>query len=359
MPDLRTALFIDYENLASALKRKLSSSEDSGVSSAVPRLDFERLVKAIQNHYGNLDPEDVFVVGDFRKHTRQSTGLSRLAHLVDINAYEGRGGRSAEAHRAGVKALARNASNLLLAYYIGVHVARRPALVYLILSGDSALAAVADELLRIDKQVTFIIPGDEPSAVLAERFNCIPFSELHPLEPAGQADETAEALVEIPSAPRDEITDILATLHREFAGSGIPSILLRLALGSPEAPRIISRARNQNLIDIWKDPSGVECVSLHQMRLGGKAVILPARPALRKAAQVLTEIAAAAESARKAWTRADWRKLIKEAGGFSNDEAKRWLEMLLETGILRDAALNRPDFRLEKLIRFLHKAEAD
>jgi len=351
MPGLRVALFIDYENLVNALKGR--SSSGSSETEAAPHLDVDRLFQSIRQRFGNLDPEDIVVVGDFRKHSRQSTGLSRQAHLVDVNAYETRPGRGQEASRSGAKALMRNAGNVTLAYYVGLHVGRRPADAYLLLTGDSAAAAVADELLRLGKQVTFITPGEAPSLMLTERFNCIAFKELHPIDQRQPVEEPEAAPAEAIASPGEEIVKILSILHRQYPGSGIPAALLRVWLGVAKAQRQLDRARNENRIDLWKDPSAVECVSLYRMRMGGKPVIMPARPALRQAAEVLLELAKAAETSRKTWTRAGWRKVVKDAGGFSSSEAKQWLEALLGAGILRDAALGRPDFRLEKLQRFL------
>jgi hypothetical protein len=351
MVGLRTALFIDYENLLNALK--LHPSSGAVESSSTLRLDVDLFFRSIHQRYGNLDPEDVVVVGDFRKHSRQSTGLSRKAHLVDINTYEARPRRSLEAQKSGIKALARNAGNVTLAYYVGLHVGRRPADVYLLLTGDSAAAAIADELLRLGKQVTFITPGEAPSLVLTERFNCVPFAELHPFDQVQPVEEPEEAPAKEQASPSEEIAGMLSILHRRYPGSGIPAALLRVQLGTGKAQRLLDRAKNEKLIDLWKDPAGVECASLFRMRMGGKPVLMPVRPGLRQAAEVLLKLAKTAEGSHKTWTRAEWRKVIKEAGGFSSSEAKQWLETLLGSGILRDAALGRPDFRLEKLQRFL------
>lgn len=360
MSGLRTALFIDYENLINTLKSHHAPRVQEGSpAGVVPQLDFGRLIEEVQKRYGNLDAEDIIAVGDFHRHSRQSSRLGQIAHLVDINVYESHPARGQTTTKPGAKAFARNAGNVTLAYHVGLHVGRRPADIYLLLSGDSALATVADELLRLGKQVVFIIPEGSPSSILAERFHCLPLAEMCPIEPPQpQVKEMADSSPGEISSPGEEIISALSALHREFPGSGIPSALLRAMLGPAQAQRLLHRARSENWIDLWKDPSGIECASLASMRLGGRAVIMPVRPTLRLAAEVLLEVAKAAEASHKVWTRADLRKLIKASGDFSHHEAKRWLEMLLGAGILRDAALNRPDFRLEKVLSFLRKIEA-
>jgi uncharacterized LabA/DUF88 family protein len=352
MPGPKAALFVDYENLYNTLKRRSRADGDFGVA----HIDFEALAGYVRKNFGTLAAEDFIVVANFRQYNRQMGGLNRLARLVDVNAFEARAVRNQDAQTAGMKFVARNYSDMALAYLAGLHAGSEGADVYVFVSGDSAFAAVAEQLARSGKDVVFIIPDDAPSPLLGERHHCVPFSETQPPPGEPVKEEPAnQPQADAPASPSDQIAAMLSSLQREFTGSGIPAGLLCAVLGPGRAQKLLDRARSESVIDLWKDTEGVECASVTQMRMNGRVVPMTVRPRLRLAAKVLLELARAVEGNLRQWTLPDWRKAIKEAGGFSNNEAKEWLDVLLEVGILRAAALNRPDFRLDKVIGFINK----
>jgi NYN domain len=247
----RVALFVDFENLYTSLKRGLrKGSEDFGES---PPIDFDALVAFVQAAYGNLDRNDFIVAANFTHYNAQIGGLSRLARLVEVDSFEPRQVRSQEQNTPGKRYVIKNYSDMVLAFQAGAHVSTNPADIYIFITGDKAFAAVASAIQgQYKKKVLFIFPNSENAAqILRERFEWISFEDTQP---------ELEALDERPQEKENEIAPdsfaalrtIISTLRREFS-SGLPADLVLAMLENKGGQKFIDRARSEEVVDLWQN----------------------------------------------------------------------------------------------------------
>lgn len=352
----RIALFLDFENLYSTLKSKTSRGiGDFGES---PKIDFEYLVEYIHLNYGILEAEDFIVAANFSHYNRQLGGLNRYATALETDSFEPRAIRKRTQRSSGKKHVIRNYADMALAFEAGRHIETRPADFYLFITGDAAFAAVAT-LIRENykKQVEFILPDPDSAYLLRELFPCRPFAEFQP-EPETHAALTEEDPDEEPDSvqPFRDLLETLIFLRRELS-TAIPADLIKAILGPSTSQRLLDHARSERLIDLWENETGQVCVSLREERIVGKIVKMGTRPAVQVASQVLYISAAASEQINLPMSRANWRKRIRTDGGFSNAEAKFWLEQLFSHYILKDGHSELGQLKPTKVVGFIRAAE--
>lgn len=346
---------MDYENLYSTLKAL--SIEEPGEFGQSPHIDFDFLVDSIREKFGKLERRDFIVAANFTHYNQQLGGLNRLATLIEVDSFEPRDVRSQEQVTPGKKYVVANYCDMVLAFQVGEHIASHPADLYIFITGDKSFAAVASSVLQAGKKVLFILPNPETAAVLLKRrFPWAPFSEVQPAISLTHIQNTPEVEeVEAPD-PYTRLRNIITTLRREFS-TAVPVELVKVILGYADARRFLERARSEEVVDLWRNEEGVECISLRQERLVGNVVKMNTRPALRECARVLAGTAQTAAGKTRPASRADWRKELKNLLAVSNTEAKEWLDLLFELKILQDARMGSPDFSLENVIQLVKRRE--
>lgn len=339
----RVALFLDFENLYTSLKRR-TVGRKGGPFGASPHLDFEQLVAYIEENYGDLAKEDFIVVANFTHYNPQIGGLNKVATLIDAQSFQSREARQRQFGRGkGKKFVIKNFADMRLAFEIGRHVATRPADIYMLGSGDEAFTAIGRTLRdELGFQVVFLVADyHSPSTdynIKAE-FDLLDFSatQREP-EPEPQPEETT------PQKEADQaeaLAALVGTLRREFS-TAIPVALVEALLGPETAQEAIRRAQGAGKIDLWESPAGVPCISLQTERLFGKVQVMESRPELVQAAQVLAALHRIARNAPPTADRPYWRRALREALGLSNKQAKALLQSLLALGVLEDGHMTSP-----------------
>ncbi len=342
----RVALFLDFENFYTTLKRRTIGQR--GPFGASPHLDFEQLVAYIEKNYGNLAPQDFIVVANFTHYNPQIGGLNRVATIIDAQSFQSRRARQ---HRFGYgkgkKFVIRNYADMRLAFEVGRHVETRPADIYMLGSGDEAFTAIGRTLRGMGFPVVFLVADPDSPSVdfnIREEFDLLDFAvtqrepepEPPPAEIASRLDEE-EALVAL-----------IGDLRREFS-TAIPVALIEAILGPTKAQEALRKAQGRGQIDLWESPSGVLCVSLQSERLFGKVQVMESRANLVAAAQVLVAVHRIAQTAPPHADRPYWRRALKQALGLSNRQAKMLLQTLLQLGVLADGRMTQPHVTLDAL----------
>ncbi len=356
------ALFVDLENLVSTIKHQ--SQEGIGDFGAQASIDFEALVRYIEKQFGSVNKENFFVVANFAHYNQQLGGLNRMATLINMDSFEAREVRSKQQRTPGKRHVIRNYSDMAIAFQAGSHIAGIPADIYIFITGDAAFAAVASLIQeRYKRQVHFILPDENrAAAILKERFFCIPFSETQPEpslpknEPEGNRDTQIDTISPSVNENTESIKNAVAQLRKEFH-TAIPSKLIQSLIGPGTAQQQLARARTEEVIDLWTNGGENEFISLQKERLYGKIVKMETRAGLLQAAQILFSVAQIAEQSQRPVSRSDWRKQLKQHLNISNAESKKWLDLLITTGILRDEHIQDPWITLDSAIPFLHQAE--
>lgn len=352
----RAALFIDFENLYTTLKNlQKQGIDDFGAS---PAIDFASLVEYVNQHIGGLEMEDTYAAANFSHYNQQLGGLNRLARIIHVDSFEPAPPQTNSKSKAGKKYVVHNYSDMSLAFHAGLHAAKNPASIYVFVTGDGAFAAVANCLQTSGRMVNFILP-DPASAhhILLERYLCIPFQDTQPQVPQTENITPPEPDQNTPRKPYQRAVEMISDFRRQFS-TAIPADLVKAAIGPASADRILNHARSEEAIDLWQSEAGVACVSLTKERLFGKIQLMEPRPAFARAAGVLYALASLAEAASPPPSRSEWRKALKDRLKISVSEAKQWLNLLLETGILQDSRIKHPDLSTSKLKEFLIRAEA-
>ncbi|MCJ7626503.1 MAG: NYN domain-containing protein [Anaerolineaceae bacterium] len=350
------ALFLDFENLYSTLKRV--SSRGIGDFGASPKIDFEYLVEYIHLNYGILEPEDFVVAANFSHYNSQLGGLNRYATTLEMDSFEPREIRKQTQRSPGKKHVIRNYADMALAFEAGRHIETRAADFYLFITGDGAFAAVATRIREnYKKQVEFILPDPDSAHLLQELFPCRSFSEFQPV-PETHAVTAEEEPDEEPEPTRlfKDLLDTLVFLRRELS-TAIPADLIKAILGPSTSQRLLGHAQSEKLIDIWENETGQACVSLREERVVGNIVKMGTRPVVQVASRVLYISAAASEQLNQPMSRANWRKRLKTDGDFSNAEAKFWLEQLFSHHILKDGHSELGQLKPEEVADFIRTAE--
>jgi hypothetical protein len=356
--EIRAALFVDFENLYATLKRKLRQGEgDFGIS---PYLDFEYLVEYIHTHFGQLLVEDFIVAANFAHYNQQIGGLNHLATLIKVDSFEPRSARSQDQHSPGKRHVIPNYSDMVLAFEAGRHVMANPADIYLFVTGDASFAAIASAIHdTFHRQVVFILPDiDSAAQILKERFTCLPFVETQPEkndEEEGKIEAEINDLVET-ADPFTGLLLIIKTLRREFS-SAIPVELVKAMLGPSSTQPLLEHARSREKIDLWESERGVACISLREERVVGKIIKMEARSSIVTCARLLYIAALTSQNLKQPIGTAEWRKLLKENGHFSNAEAKLWVERLFEKGILHHGQMGDLKLGLDAVISFIRAVE--
>lgn len=356
------ALFVDLENLISTIKHQSQTGiGDFGTQASI---NFEALIYYIEKQFGDIGKENFFVIANFTHYNQQLGGLNRLATLINVDSFDSREVRSKQQHTPGKRHVIQNYSDMALAFQAGVHIATSPADIYIFVTGDAAFAAVATLIqVHYKRQVHFILPDEnKAAAILKERFLYTPFSETQPaprMEPKNAVEnEIIEKVIDQPAAndPVEIIRDAVTKLRLEFTVA-IPSALIRSFLGTQTAQKILDRARTEEVIDLWTGKNDIEFISLQKERMFGKIVEMPSRKGIEQAARVLLAVTEIANQTERPASRSDWRKRLRELLKFSNAESKKWLDLLLAAGILRDERIQRPDITLDSIIPFIHQVE--
>ena len=144
MSQPRVALFLDFENLYATLKRRTKGPEHPyGLS---PKLDFERLVAYIEEHYGTLAPEDFIVVANFSHYNPQIGGLNRVATVINAQSFMHPRVRRQRQRSPGKRWVIQNYADMRLAFELGRHVSTRP--VYFGLVNAAVLALAYDRAAK-------------------------------------------------------------------------------------------------------------------------------------------------------------------------------------------------------------------
>lgn len=358
---IRAALLVDYENLISTLKHQ-SQTGNGDFGTAASLIDFEALVGYIRKNYGSLTKEDFIVAANFTHYNPQLGGLNRLATLIELDSFEAREFRSKNQNSAGKRYVVENYADMALAFEAGRHAALHPADIYIFITGDKAFSAVASLIYqKYQREVRFIFPNpDSAGIILKERYIWQSFSETqaisHPPAPDKNDLTSEEIPVKIQSDPADQIRELIAALRKEFS-TAVPTNIVRAALGPSNAQRLLDRSRTEEKIDLWQSDAGIECISLIEERLYGKIIRMETRPTIAAAANILLAAAQTAQSFPKPASRADWRKAIKQNTGISSSESKKWLEILFQSGILRNQQIGVPLINQTTIICFLHLSE--
>ncbi len=344
----RVALFLDFENFYTTLKRRTIGRR--GPFGASPHLDFEQLVAYIEENYGDLAPQDFIAVANFTHYNPQIGGLNRVATVIDAQSFQSRRARQHRfGHGKGKKFVIRNYADMRLAFEVGRHVETRPADIYMLGSGDEAFTAIGRTLRGMGFPVVFLVADPDSPSVdfnIREEFDLLDFAvtqrepepepEPQPAETASQPDE-GEALVAL-----------IGDLRREFS-TAIPVALVEAILGPAKAQEALRKAQGRGQIDLWESPSGVPCVSLQSERLFGKVQVMESRADLVAAAQVLAAVHRIAQTAPPHADRPYWRRALRQALGLSNRQAKMLLQTLLQVGVLADGRMTQPRVTLDAL----------
>ncbi len=357
----RVALFLDFENLYTTLKRRTVSARNPyGFS---PRMDFPALVRYIEARYGTLAREDFIAVANFTHYNPQLGGLNRVATVIDAQSFMGPQVRRRRQPSHGKKWVIRDFADMRLAFEVGRHVATRPADIYILGSGDEAFTALGRTLRDLGFRVMFLVADTHSSSTdanILEEFDVLDFlvtqpppepEETPPAEPAAAAEPA-------PRAPTDTLVALVRTLRRRLS-TAIPVNLVVALLGVETGARLLDQASGQGLVDVWDSPEGVRCVSLRQERVFGQVQKMSVRAEVAEAGRVFFAIAAiAAEGLPAHPHRAFWRQALRRQLNLSNRAAKALLERLRQAGVLHDAYLDRPRLNLDTLERFMATGSA-
>jgi hypothetical protein len=353
----RAAVFLDFENLYSTLKNGLEQGRgDYGQS---PSIDFGHFVEHINEKYGQLDNSDFIVAANFSHYNQQLGGLNRLAKVVGVDSFEPRQARNLAQSSPGKKHVIENYSDMALAFLAGAHVARTPADAYFFVTGDKAFAAVATMIQDVyQKQVAFIFPNPASAGMaLVEGFTWYDFKDTQPSLTIG-TNETEIGGMQTEPKPVDPFLELrghISNLRREFC-SAIPISLVKALMVTENPQKLIDQARTNGVLDIWQTPDGVTCVSLQEERMVGKVVPIDLRPYLDVLGLLLLNIKEIGGEQQKVLSRADWRTKIRENSQFSNSEAKKLVDLLFSTAILRDGSTNKPALKPERAFTFINQA---
>ncbi|GEM_PF-1183527 len=343
----RVALFLDFENLYSTLKRRTRSPRQPyGLS---PKMDFERLVAYIDDRYGSLAKEDFIVVANFSHYNPQIGGLNRVATVINAQSFLHPRVRRQRQRTPGKKWVIHNYSDMLLAFELGRHVTTRPADIYILGSGDEAFTALGRTLKEMGFTVVFLVADlHSPStdANIREEFEVFDFlsTQTFPL-PTEEPTET-----EPPAPPPDPVErflDLVSQIRRTF-NTPVPVELARALWTGQDASweDVLNKARGQGRIDLWEDPHGIPCLSRREERLYGKIPVMEVRSDVAQTARVFQALQELRPQVPRDADRVFWRKALRDALHLSSKESKSLLQALLETGILRDGFLNRPRLTL-------------
>ncbi len=350
----RVALFLDFENLYQTLNAL--AQQDSTALEIAPRIDFEYLVAYIHQRYGLLEPEDFIIAANFAQYNMQLGGLNRLATSIDLENVLPRSLRKEQQKLDGKKQTVHHYAGMALAYAAGQHIETRSADIYLFITGDGSFAAAGSLIQQQGKLVEFILPDMERGSVLKAIFTCHPFSDFQPAPGKTTMEENAEKPAQRAAGKTEEIVGWVQQLRRELH-TAIPLELVLAMLDDGSQRRLLDRARSEMEIDIWENEAGITCISLRSERLAGKVVKMDTRPAVHLAGKVLYQAVLVNTRLTHAIGRADWRKLIKDQAGLTNSEAKFWLELLFENGILKDGIYGRMQIKIADVIEFVQRAE--
>jgi len=353
----RVALFLDFENLYNALKKQRANYRNPYGES--PHMDFEQLVEYINENYGELVPRDFIVAANFTHYNQQLGGLNRLATLIDAQSFYPRALQREQFGRGkGRKFVIQQFADMRLAFEIGKHVATHPADIYIIGSGDKAFVAIGRELENEGYHVVFLVAGADSESVAHEiraEFELLDFTATQkPAEP--ETPPIPKATPKKPKAklPEQDVAALVGKLRRELT-TAIPLALAEALIGSPaEAQKAIRAAQSKGEVDVWENNSGVTCISSRSERLFGKVQVMESRAEVVWAANVLKAVRSIAEKGAP-YDRPSWRRALKERLGISNRESKELLQQLLELGILKDGALDKPSITIESAKALMEK----
>jgi len=351
----RVALFLDFENFYTTLKRRTVGRR--GPFGASPHLDFEQLVAYIEENYGELAPQDFIVVANFTHYNPQIGGLNRVATVIDAQSFQSRQARQHRfGHGKGKKFVIRNYADMRLAFEVGRHVATRPADIYMLGSGDEAFTAIGRTLREMGFPVVFLVADPDSPSVdfnIRAEFDLLDFAvtqrEPEP-EPEPAPDESASL------EQGETLVTLLGDLRRELS-TAIPVALLEAILGPAEAQEALRKAQGRGQIDLWESPSGVPCVSLQSERLFGKVQVMESRADVVAAARLLAAVHRIAQDAPPQADRPYWRRALRQTLGLSNRQAKQLLQLLLQVGVLADGRMTRPRVTMEALRALLSQAD--
>ncbi len=341
----RVALFLDFENFYTTLKRR--NVGRGGPFGTSPHLDFEQLVAYIEENYGTLNPEDFIAVANFTHYNPQIGGLNRVARVIDAQSFLSRSARQRRFGRGkGKRFVIRDFADMRLAFEVGQHVATRPADIYMLGSGDEAFTAIGRTLQEMGFPVVFLVADPESEAVdhnIRAEFDLLDFAVTQRApEPEPEPAEEAPS----PAAAADDVQTLVSALRREFS-TAIPVALIEALLGPAQATEQLRKAQGEGLIDLWESPARVPCVSLQSERLFGKVQIMESRGDLVEAARVLQAVQRIAAQAPVGADRVYWRRALRDTLGLSNRQAKALLQRLLHLGVLRDGHMKHPRITLD------------
>lgn len=357
----RVVLFIDYENFTQTLHHRMRAREWAN-------LEFSELLDALEEKFGPVHSSDCIVVANFTHYDSQRGGLNRVATLIHVDSFESRTVRRQTQSSPGKKHVMENAADMRIAYEIGRHVTANPAPLYLICSGDKAFAPVARALIEAGVAVVFLFPDPYTAAViLKEEFQWVSLEEILPAQ-----DESAALAEGSPGAPSrtspsgvhstepaEVLVKVISRFRHEFTAP-VPIALIQAMAGPGQAGYLIERARSQGKVDLWRSPEGIECISRQEERLSGKVIPLPVRMDLVHKAILLRQVAQIGEDKIVDPTLPGWRAALRQAGGYSNNQAKAFLQSLLDTGILKMGALQQPpDLSLDRVFQYLKIANPE
>lgn len=355
MPSNRVALFLDFENLYTALKKRASGRQHP--YGLPPSLDFEQLAAYIEAHYGVLRKADFIAVANFSHYNRQAGGLNRVATTIHVSSFLPRQERKRQQSSPGKRYVYKNYADMRLALEVGRHLASRPADVYLLGSGDGSFAAVGHALQQAGKRVVFLIPYAEAAdSALLYHFEWLAYEEIAATfapEPEPEPEPALENATDIPSPPDpvDRFCDTLATLRRELT-TAIPEDLMIAIYGPQQARTLIHKAQGSGRIDCWENPEGIRCLSLQSERLHGLVQRMSTRPEVAEAARLLADIARLAATDTPPRDLPAWRRALRQRG-MSTHQAKRLCRQLLDLGILVHGRMHQPHLTVDTVLRFL------
>ncbi len=350
----RAALFLDFENIYNALRRQMPGAQALPYGRP-PKLDFERLVRYVEGHYGRLAKEDFIVVANFSHYNAQLGGLNRVATLIDAQSFLHPHARRRRQPSPGKKWVIRNYADMRLAYEIGRHVSTRPADVYIIGSGDESFTAVGRVLRSQGREVVFLVASVD---LVAEDSNLRMEFSLFDFITAGAVRFEAEPEPEDAEGPakreEEDVERLLALLSRlrQTFQCGVPVMLVR-ALWRHETPwdEVLNQARGRGRVDLWQDPDRhITCLSRREERLYGRVHPIPVRPDVAHTARIFDALARLQRRAPRDADRAFWRRELREALALSSRKAKALLHALVDLGILRDGHLAHPRLTVETAV---------
>ncbi len=339
----RVALFLDFENLYSTLKRRTRSPKHPyGLS---PKMDFERLVAYIEERYGTLAKEDFIVVANFSHYNPQIGGLNRVATIINAQSFLNPYVRRRRQRSPGKKWVIRDYADMLLAFELGKHIATHPADLYILGSGDEAFTALGRALEEMGYAVIFLVAdlnSSSTDANIREEFEVFDFLTTQSFQPTPEEPEPAP---EPPSDPVEDLLALISRLRRTFS-TGVPLALIQALWTGEDWDSTLNKARGQGRVDLWDDPQGIPCISRREERLYGKVPIMEVRPDVAQTARIFLSLRQIAKQTPKNADRVFWRKALKEHLGISTKTAKGLLQDLLDVGILQDGRLNAPRLTL-------------